>query len=47
MILLLKMGIKGEIFGEVSLLELVILFSPILNQGKNRGNKEKCDSCRC
>ena len=47
MILLLKMGITGEILGEVCLLELATLFSPILNQGKNRGSKEKCDSRRC
>ena len=35
------MGITGEILGEVCLLELVTLFSPILNPGKNRGSKEK------
>ena len=35
------MGITGEIFVEVCLIELVTLFSPILNRGKNRGSKEK------
>ena len=35
------MDITVEILGEVCLLELVTIFSPILNRGKNRGNKEK------
>ena len=39
------MGITGEILGEVCLLELVTLFSPILNPGKNRGSKEKFNPC--
>ena len=41
MILLLKMGIKGEILGEIFLLLELPFFSPIHNQGKSKRNMEK------
>ena len=39
------MDITCEILDEVCLLELVTLFSPVLNRGKNRGSKEKFNPC--